>query len=63
MQIDDLQIVSSANTDKLRETRVTLRSGERTLIVGAPRHGENAAVSCAGRFMALGQRAHHAPEG
>jgi vitamin B12/bleomycin/antimicrobial peptide transport system ATP-binding/permease protein len=40
IRIDDLQIVSSANADRLRETRVIVRSGERTLILGAPGTGK-----------------------
>jgi putative ATP-binding cassette transporter len=38
--IDDLEIVSSANADKLRETHVTVRAGERVLILGAPGTGK-----------------------
>jgi putative ATP-binding cassette transporter len=39
-QIDDLQIVSSANADRLTETRVLVKSGERTLILSAPGTGK-----------------------
>jgi vitamin B12/bleomycin/antimicrobial peptide transport system ATP-binding/permease protein len=38
--INDLQIVSSANADKLRETQVMVKSGERALILGAPGTGK-----------------------
>jgi putative ATP-binding cassette transporter len=38
--IDDLEIVSSANDDMLKETRVIVRAGERTLILGAPGTGK-----------------------
>jgi putative ATP-binding cassette transporter len=38
--IDDLEIVSSANADKLRETKVTVKAGERLLILGAPGTGK-----------------------
>jgi putative ATP-binding cassette transporter len=40
IQIDDLQIVSSANADRLTETRVVVKSGERTLILSAPGTGK-----------------------
>jgi putative ATP-binding cassette transporter len=38
--IEDLEIVSSANDDMLKETRVIVRAGERTLILGAPGTGK-----------------------
>ncbi len=38
--IDDLEIVSSANADKLRETKVIVKAGERALILGAPGTGK-----------------------
>jgi len=38
--IDDLEIVSSANADMLKETRVVVRAGERVLILGAPGTGK-----------------------
>jgi putative ATP-binding cassette transporter len=38
--IDDLQIVSSANADMLKETKVVVRAGERVLILGAPGTGK-----------------------
>jgi len=38
--IDDLEIVSSANADALKETKVVVRSGERVLILGAPGTGK-----------------------
>src|SRR5450631_4413714 len=38
--IDNLRIVSSANSDMLRETRVVVRSGDRALIVGSPGTGK-----------------------
>jgi vitamin B12/bleomycin/antimicrobial peptide transport system ATP-binding/permease protein len=38
--IDDLEIVSAANCDKLKETKVTVKSGERVLILGAPGTGK-----------------------
>jgi len=38
--IDNLQIVSSANSDMLRETRVVVRAGDRALILGAPGTGK-----------------------
>ncbi len=40
LAIDNLEIVSSANADRLRETNVKLRAGERTLILGAPGTGK-----------------------
>ncbi len=38
--IEDLQIVSSANADRLRERRVVVTAGQRTLILGAPGTGK-----------------------
>lgn len=38
--IDDLEIVSAANADRLRETKVVVNSGERALILGAPGTGK-----------------------
>jgi len=38
--IDDLEIVSSANADALKETNVVVKSGERVLILGAPGTGK-----------------------
>jgi putative ATP-binding cassette transporter len=38
--IDDLEIVSAANADKLKETKVVVKSGERVLILGAPGTGK-----------------------
>jgi putative ATP-binding cassette transporter len=38
--IDNLEIVSSANADMLKETKVVLTAGERTLILGAPGTGK-----------------------
>ncbi|GAC1305091.1 MAG: ABC transporter ATP-binding protein/permease [Steroidobacteraceae bacterium] len=38
--IDRLEIVSSANADRLSETQVAIRSGERVLILGAPGTGK-----------------------
>ena len=38
--IEDLQIVSSANADRLKERRVVLTAGERALILGAPGTGK-----------------------
>jgi putative ATP-binding cassette transporter len=38
--IDDLEIVSAANADRLTETRVVIKSGERVLILGAPGTGK-----------------------
>ncbi|MGA2187929.1 MAG: ABC transporter ATP-binding protein/permease [Steroidobacteraceae bacterium] len=38
--IEDLAIVSSANADNLKETSVTIRAGERVLILGAPGTGK-----------------------
>jgi len=40
ISIDDLQIVSSANADMLKEPRVVVKSGERVLILGAPGTGK-----------------------
>ncbi|MDP9082536.1 MAG: ABC transporter ATP-binding protein/permease [Pseudomonadota bacterium] len=40
IKIDDLAIVSPANADKLKETKVVLRAGERALILGAPGTGK-----------------------
>jgi putative ATP-binding cassette transporter len=38
--IDDLEIVSAANADMLKETRVVVSRGERVLILGAPGTGK-----------------------
>jgi putative ATP-binding cassette transporter len=38
--IDDLEIASSANADMLKETKVIVNAGERTLILGAPGTGK-----------------------
>jgi vitamin B12/bleomycin/antimicrobial peptide transport system ATP-binding/permease protein len=38
--IDRLEIVSAANADKLKETKVVVKAGERVLIVGAPGTGK-----------------------
>jgi putative ATP-binding cassette transporter len=38
--IEDLQIVSSANADRLRERRIVVTAGERALILGAPGTGK-----------------------
>jgi putative ATP-binding cassette transporter len=38
--LNDLQIVSSANSDMLRETRVVVSAGDRALIMGAPGTGK-----------------------
>jgi len=38
--IEDLKIVSSANADMLKETKVVVRAGERALILGAPGTGK-----------------------
>jgi vitamin B12/bleomycin/antimicrobial peptide transport system ATP-binding/permease protein len=38
--IDDLEIVSAANSDRLKETKVRVTSGERVLILGAPGTGK-----------------------
>jgi putative ATP-binding cassette transporter len=38
--IDDLEIVSSANADLLKETKVEVKAGERVLILGAPGTGK-----------------------
>lgn len=40
ISIDDLEIVSAANADKLKETKVIVKSGERVLILGAPGTGK-----------------------
>ncbi|HWG67897.1 MAG TPA: ABC transporter ATP-binding protein/permease [Steroidobacteraceae bacterium] len=40
IRIDGLEIVSSANADRLKERAVTVHSGERTLILGAPGTGK-----------------------
>ena len=40
IRIDDLQIVSSANADTLKEVSAHVRAGERVLIVGAPGTGK-----------------------
>jgi vitamin B12/bleomycin/antimicrobial peptide transport system ATP-binding/permease protein len=40
IQIDNLQIVSSANSDMLTEQHVLVKAGERVLIVGAPGTGK-----------------------
>jgi vitamin B12/bleomycin/antimicrobial peptide transport system ATP-binding/permease protein len=38
--IEDLKIVSAANADMLRETKVVVKTGERVLILGAPGTGK-----------------------
>jgi putative ATP-binding cassette transporter len=38
--IEDLSIVSAAHADRLRETRVAVKAGERALILGAPGVGK-----------------------
>ena len=40
ISIDDLEIVSSANADALKETNVVVKTGERVLILGAPGTGK-----------------------
>src|SRR5579863_5927287 len=40
ISIDDLQIVSSANADMLKESKVVVNTGERVLILGAPGTGK-----------------------
>jgi putative ATP-binding cassette transporter len=40
ISIDGLEIVSAANSDKLKETTVVVKTGERVLIVGAPGTGK-----------------------
>jgi putative ATP-binding cassette transporter len=40
ISFEGLEIVSSANTDKLKEERVVIGSGERVLILGAPGTGK-----------------------
>jgi putative ATP-binding cassette transporter len=38
--IENLEIVSSANADRLKETQVVVRAGERILVLGAPGTGK-----------------------
>jgi putative ATP-binding cassette transporter len=40
ISIENLEIVSSANADMLKETRVVVKAGERVLILGAPGTGK-----------------------
>lgn len=40
ISIDDLEIVSAANSDMLKERKVTVAAGERVLILGAPGTGK-----------------------
>jgi putative ATP-binding cassette transporter len=40
ISIEDLEIVSSANSDMLKETNAVVKSGERVLILGAPGTGK-----------------------
>jgi len=40
ISIDDLEVVSSANADVLKETHVVVNAGERVLILGAPGTGK-----------------------
>jgi len=40
ISIDDLEIVSAANADRLTETKVVVKTGERVLILGAPGTGK-----------------------
>ena len=40
IRIDGLEIVSSANTDMLKETAVVVKAGERAIILGAPGTGK-----------------------
>jgi putative ATP-binding cassette transporter len=40
INIDDLEIISSANADRLKEIKVAVTAGERVLILGAPGTGK-----------------------
>jgi putative ATP-binding cassette transporter len=40
ISIEDLEIVSAANADMLKETKVVVKTGERVLILGAPGTGK-----------------------
>jgi putative ATP-binding cassette transporter len=40
ISLEGLEIVSSANADKLKEERVTIKAGERVLILGSPGTGK-----------------------
>ncbi len=40
IEIDDLMITSSANTDVLKETKVAVQAGERVLVLGGPGTGK-----------------------
>jgi len=40
ISIDGLEIISSANADRLKETKVVVKAGERVLILGAPGTGK-----------------------
>jgi vitamin B12/bleomycin/antimicrobial peptide transport system ATP-binding/permease protein len=40
LSIEDLEIVSAANADMLKETKVVVKTGERVLILGAPGTGK-----------------------
>jgi putative ATP-binding cassette transporter len=40
ISIEDLEIVSAANADRLTETKVVVRAGERVLVLGAPGTGK-----------------------
>ena len=40
IKIDDLEIVSTANADMLKETKVIVNAGERVLVLGAPGTGK-----------------------
>jgi len=40
IEIDDLEIVSSANADMLKEAKVVVKAGERAIILGAPGTGK-----------------------
>ena len=57
--IEDLQIVSSANADRLKESPVVVTAAERVLILGAPGTGKTQLFRALAGTLALGRRADH----